>query len=77
VNATLRFIKKFPISLRWYNAKGSSVLGNEIDLGNVWSVGTNYQIADGIDLELKYGQYDPKGDVDSIKYFRVGANVGF
>ena len=77
VNATLRFIKKFPISLRWYNAKGSSVLGNKIDLGNVWSVGTNYQIADGIDLELKYGQYDPKGDVDSIKYFRVGANVGF
>jgi len=73
INATLRFIKKFPISLRWYNAKGT----DNINLGNVWSVGTNYQLTDGLDLELKYGQYSPKGDVDSVKYFRVGANVGF
>jgi hypothetical protein len=77
VNATLRFIKKLPINLRWYNAKGSDVLGNSTDLGNVWSIGTNYQLAQGLDLELKYGQYNPKGDVDSIKYFRIGANVGF
>jgi hypothetical protein len=77
VNATLRFIKKLPINLRWYNAKGSDVAGNSIDLGNVWSVGTNYQLTQGLDLELKYGQYNPKGDIDSIKYFRIGANVGF
>jgi hypothetical protein len=73
INGTLRFIKKFPITLRWYNAKGS----NDVDLGNVWSVGTNYQLTHGLDLELKYGQYNPKGDVESLKYFRIGANVGF
>jgi len=73
INGTLRFIKKLPINLRWYNAKGS----DDVDLGNVWSVGTNYQLTQGLDLELKYGQYDPKGDVESLKYFRIGANVGF
>lgn len=73
VNATLRFIKKFPINLRWYNAEGS----DGIELGNVWSIGTNYQIAEGVDLEVKYGQYNPKSDWETLKYFRVGANVGF
>jgi hypothetical protein len=73
INGTLRFIKKLPINLRWYNAKGS----DDVDLGNVWSIGTNYQLTQGLDLELKYGQYDPKGDVESLKYFRIGANVGF
>lgn len=77
VNATLRFIKKLPISLRWYNAKGSDVAGNGIDLGNVFTVGTNYQLAQGLDLELKYGRYNPDGNVDAINYFRIGANVGF
>ncbi|MEO6908184.1 MAG: S-layer homology domain-containing protein [Abditibacteriaceae bacterium] len=72
VNGTLRFIKKLPITLRWYNAKGTE----NIDLGNVWTVGTDYQVAKGLDLELKYGQYKPDG-MDSIKYFRIGANVGF
>jgi hypothetical protein len=77
VNATLRFIKKLPINLRWYNAKGSDVLGNSIDLGNVFTVGTTYQLTQGLDLELKYGRYNPDGDVDPINYFRIGANVGF
>jgi hypothetical protein len=77
VNATLRFIKKLPISLRWYNAKGSDVLGHSTDLGNVFTIGTNYQLAQGLDLELKYGRYNPDGDVDPINYFRIGANVGF
>jgi hypothetical protein len=72
VNATLRFIKKFPISLRWYNAKGT----DDVDLGNVFTVGTNYQLTQGLDLELKYGRYSPDG-LDAINYFRVGANVGF
>ena len=77
VNATLRFIKKFPINLRWYNAKGSDVNGASTNLGNVFTVGTNYQLTQGLDLELKYGRYNPDGDVDPINYFRIGANVGF
>jgi len=77
INATLRFIKKLPINVRWYNAKGSDVAGNSIDLGNVFTVGTNYQLTQGLDLELKYGRYNPDGDVDPINYFRIGANVGF
>jgi hypothetical protein len=77
INATLRFIKKLPINVRWYNAKGSDVAGNSIDLGNVFTVGTNYQLTQGLDLELKYGRHNPDGDVDPINYFRIGANVGF
>jgi hypothetical protein len=34
-------------------------------------------LAQGLDLELKYGRYNPDGDVDPINYFRIGANVGF
>jgi hypothetical protein len=73
VNGTLRLIKSLPLQFRYYTAKGT----DGIDLGNVWSVGTNYSLTQGLDLEVKYGQYNPKGDYDTIKYFRVGANVGF
>lgn len=73
VNGTLRVINKLPIKLRWYNAQGT----DGIKLGDVFTVGTDYQIADGIGLELMYGRYNPKGNVEDINYFRVGANVGF
>ena len=73
VGGTLRLIKRLPVDFRYYTAEGTE--GRE--LGNVWTVGTTLALTQGLDLELKYGQYDPKGDFDTIKYFRAGASVGF
>lgn len=73
VNGTLRVIKRLPLQFRYYTAKGT----NGIDLGDVWSVGSTINLTQGLDLEVKYGQYNPDGAADTIKYFRVGANVGF
>lgn len=73
VGGTLRVIKRLPIDFRYYNAKGT---GGR-DLGAVYTVGTTFALTQGLDLELKYGRYNPKGNFDSINYFRVGANVGF
>ncbi len=73
IAGTLRLIKRLPIDFRYYSADGT---GGR-DLGNVITVGTTLALTQGLDLELKYGRYNPKGDIDSINYFRVGANVGF
>lgn len=73
VGGTLRIIRRLPIDFRYYTAEGTE--GRE--LGNVWTVGTSLALTQGLDLELKYGHYNPRGDFDTIKYFRVGANVGF
>jgi len=78
-NGTLRLIRRLPLDFRYYRAKGSELSGGEEnDLGSVFSVGTTFNLTPGLDLELKYGQYNPKNDVvGDIKYFRIGANVGF
>ena len=73
VGGTLRLIKRLPVDFRYYTAEGTQ--GRE--LGNVWTVGTTLALTQGLDLELKYGQYNPKGDFDTIKYFRAGVGVGF
>lgn len=73
IGGTLRVIKRLPIDFRYYSAKGTG--GRK--LGNVWTIGTTYALTQGLDLEVKYGRYSPKGDWDNISYFRVGANVGF
>jgi hypothetical protein len=73
IGGTLRIIKRLPIDFRYYSADGT---GGR-DLGNVLTVGTTFALTQGLDLELKYGRYNPKGDWDNINYFRVGANVGF
>jgi len=73
IKGTLRLLRRLPIDWRYYKAKGT----DNRDLGHVWSVGSTFNLTPGLDLELKYGQYSPEGGFDKIKYFRVGANVGF
>jgi hypothetical protein len=72
-NGTLRLIRRLPLQFRYYTAKGS----DDVDLGSVWSVGSTFNLTQGLDLEVKYGRYSPTGDVPDLRYFRVGANVGF
>lgn len=73
-NGTLRIIRRLPLDFRYYSAKGT----DNIKLGEVFTVGTTLNVTPGLDLEVKYGEYNPSlAGYQTIKYFRVGANVGF
>ena len=79
----LRVLKRLPLEFRYYRAYGSKLAGppgghkNALDLGAVYSVGSTFNVSPGLDLELKYGNYNVPGPTRSIQYVRVGANVGF
>jgi len=78
---TLRLIRRLPIDFRYYSAKGTKAdggTGTDNDLGNVFTVGSTFNLSPGLDFEVKYGQYNPKLDnFSTLKYIRFGANVGF
>ncbi len=78
---TLRLLRRLPLDFRYYAAKGTKAdggTGTNNDLGNVFSVGSTFNLSPGLDFEVKYGQYNPKLDnYPTIKYIRFGANVGF
>jgi hypothetical protein len=80
-NGTLRILRRLPLDFRFYRAYGSQLQPggriNALDLGDVYTVGTTFNVSPGLDLELKYGNYNVKGPYPSIQYVRVGANVGF
>jgi len=82
VNGTVRLplplLRNMPLDFRYYTAKGAGGLvgPGRLDLGDVYSVGTTFNLTPGLDLEVKYGVYNPVG-FESLKYFRVGANAGF
>jgi len=86
VSGTLRlpigFLRRMPLDFRYYTAKSGEIAdgfggSSRRNLGRVYSVGTRFNLTPGVDLEVKGGVYDPKGDVREIRYVRVGASVGF
>jgi hypothetical protein len=78
ITGTLRVIRRLPLEFRYFDADGSRLAtGNRMDLGKVYSVGTTFNLSPGLDLELKYGRYNPAGTYPNIDYYRVGASVGF
>jgi len=78
---TLRLIRRLPLDFRYYRGYGSAIGNggqkNKLDLGTVFTVGSTFNVSPGLDLELKYGQYNVYGTQPNIRYVRVGANVGF
>jgi len=81
VNGTLRVLRRLPLDFRYYRGYGAA-LGNggqkqKLDLGTVFTVGSTFNVSPGLDLEVKYGQYNVYGPYPNIRYVRVGANVGF
>jgi hypothetical protein len=79
---TLRVLKRLPLDFRYYKAYGSKLGGgggriNALDLGSVYTVGSTFNVSPGLDLEVKYGNYNVPGPYPSLRYVRVGANVGF
>ena len=82
VNGTVRlpisFLKRVPLNFRYYEADSGANVGQaRRDLGEVYSVGTKVNVTPGIDVEVKGGVYNPKGNLENIEYFRVGASIGF
>jgi hypothetical protein len=73
VRLPIGFLRKIPLDLRYYNAKDAT--GTK--LGRVYSLGTKYTIAPGLDIDVKGGIYDPEAGSSKVHYARIGANVGF
>jgi hypothetical protein len=86
-SGTLRILRRLPLDFRFYRAYGSELAPggarNALDLGDVYTIGSTFNISPGLDLEVKYGQYRLGNEnptiinAGKIKYIRVGANVGF
>ncbi len=85
INGTVRlpisFLRRVPLDFRYYSAdSGRFVSGGTLTrrkLGEVYTVGTTFNLTTGINLEVKGGIYNPSGASDTIRYVRIGANVGF
>ena len=75
----LGFLRRVPLDFRYYSADSSgSVRGGKVDLGQVYSVGTTFNVTPGLDLNVLGGIYDPDSTASGkIRYVRVGASVGF
>jgi hypothetical protein len=74
VGLTYRVGGKNPLDIRYYD--GEDIGGR--DLGKVWTVGYTWPLTQGVDVELKYGQFsaDQPG-IQDIRFFRIGALVSF
>ena len=83
VNGTVRlpigFLRRVPLEFRYYEADagGTALGGGRRDLGEVYTLGTKINVTPGIDVEVKGGRYNPKGNLENIDYFRVGAGISF
>ncbi len=87
INGTVRlpisFLRRVPLDFRYFKADSGRFVaaggGGLVrrDLGEVYKLGTSFNIASGIDLEVAGGIYNPTGVADTVRYVRVGANVGF
>ena len=81
VNGTVRlplgFLRRVPLQFRYYEADGGGTAGGRRDLGEVYTLGTKVNVTPGIDVEVKGGRYNPKGALENVDYFRVGASIGF
>jgi len=73
----LGILRRVPLDLRYYNAKGVDLAGSSVDLGSVYTVGTTFAVTPGVNFEVKGGFYNPKGGLSDVRYLRVGASVGF
>lgn len=83
INGTVRlplgFLRRVPLDFRYYSADSGNLGAGtgRVDLGQVYSLGTTFNITPGFDLNLLGGVYDPDADISKVRYVRVGASVGF
>ncbi|RYX80857.1 S-layer homology domain-containing protein [bacterium] len=90
VRLPISFLRRVPLDFRYYKADSGrfvapvgSGLGvdndglSRVKLGEVYTVGTTFNLTPGADLEVKGGWYNPTGVASTVRYVRVGVNVGF
>jgi len=84
VRLPLPLLRRIPIDFRYMAARGSSTAGdnNGLSLGHLYSIGSTFNLSPGLDAEFKFGEYNPSSskvgqDVYTIRYVRVGVNLGF
>jgi len=93
VRLPISFLRRVPLDFRYYKASSGrfgAPVGSAADLtngnadgfgrialGEVYTVGTTFSLTPGVDLEVKGGIYNPTGVADTVRYVRIGANVGF
>ncbi len=93
VRLPLSFLRRVPLDFRYYKASSgrfAAPVGSAADLtngtadglgrvslGEVYTVGTTFNLTPGVDLEVKGGFYNPTGIASTVRYVRIGANVGF
>jgi len=93
VRLPISFLRRVPLDFRYYKASSGrfgAAVGSAADLtngnadgfgrialGEVYTVGTSFNLTPGVDLEVKGGIYNPTGVADTVRYVRIGANVGF
>ena len=79
VRVPIAFLRRTPIDFRYYSARGRAPVAGStnVDLGDVWTVGSTFNVTSGIDFEVKYGYYNVPGPTAGINYLRFGANVNF
>lgn len=70
---TYRFGGKNPLDIRYY--EGDDFRG--VSLGKIWTVSYTFPLTQGVDVELKYGQFSADQAVNDMKFARVGALVNF
>ncbi len=74
VGFTYRVRGRHPLDVRYYG--GDDFLGNS--LGKVLTVGYTFPLTSGIDVELKWGQFNSdQAGVNDLKFARLGALVNF
>jgi len=79
VRLPLPVLKRIPLDFRYMAARGSALAGSSkgLSLGHLYSVGTTFNLSPGLDAEFKFGEYNPPGPNYTIRYVRVGVNLGF
>lgn len=77
VRVPISFLRRTPIDFRYYSARGRAPVAGatNVDLGDVWTVGSTFNVTSGLDFEVKYGYYNVPGPTKGINYLRFGANV--
>ncbi|MDW8368123.1 MAG: hypothetical protein RMK49_19955 [Abditibacteriales bacterium] len=73
VGLTYRFGGKNPLDIRYY--EGDDFRG--LSLGRVWTISYTFPLTEGVDIELKYGQFSADQAVNDMKFARVGALINF